>query len=356
MIERLEIPESAFHPKPIFTEYPSPAVIQEIKAYVASTGEPHTWRGHTHSTPPEGSEVVYLDEFDVPTFGLKLDRVAPCPCCTPFHRKYKIGGKIAWFPNEAVIRLIGPQCYRSLNAEGHDIAESDLRIRQARERHSRYLISQLPILPHVIAVGEQTAVIAAGLDEFRNALQTRLRNVLRMPLWEQVRGGELTVLVEGRELRANKSGDHHVQSVVTHRRYATIEGFGVLDPREHSIAPGLHRKVERLREVQATLMAERDVRDTDDLSLRRAARAMSDGRKAIAAALERIEDHRRFVSPMTVATLRTWGKLSNTTLHMSFRRQQRNLYIGFEPEHCVRIEIPEEMERTLPMLPRLANE
>ncbi len=356
MSEPIEVPESAFENKPWFPTFPAPDLVREIKEHIKTKGDPHLWWGHTHTTPPMGGRIVYLDEFDVPTFGVTMDRVAPCPCCTPRHRKYKSGGKIAWFPDEAVIRLIGPQCYKSLDAEGHELAEHEFRERQRREKYARYLITQLPLLPEIVRTGDEVLEMAKAADEFRETLQRRLANTLFLRLWENVRNGVLNLIVRTREIRAGADGDHQMRTVDKHERYATIEGWEVLDPRATKIAPTLKRNIDRLQVMRFELGQKQDVRDADDLTLRRAAQTMANARKVIAAAIDRIALERKIVSPMTVATLRTWGQLDAATLKFSLRRNGRDLLVGRDRDHCCPIRIPPEMERTLPVLPHLADE
>jgi hypothetical protein len=76
-------------------------------------------RYHTHSKPTKNARIVYIGRFDLPPSHQVPDRHAPCPCCSPRAPKYSREGKIAWFPDEHVVRMIGPDCFHTLNPEGH---------------------------------------------------------------------------------------------------------------------------------------------------------------------------------------------------------------------------------------------
>ena len=144
--------------KSIYNDEPSRETVREILEWVRQSGLPHEWHGHTHTKPPkDGPAPKYLDEFDVPTRGRNVHAIAPCPCCSPRKPKYKRGGKIAWFKDEGVIRLIGPECYKSLNASGHQEAMAELSARRKREQGIRYLANSLPRLE----------AMSAGLTEVR---------------------------------------------------------------------------------------------------------------------------------------------------------------------------------------------
>jgi hypothetical protein len=162
--ERIDIPPECREVKAWFRERPGSEVVEEIKRHVAKTGWPHTWRGHTHTKPPPGSKPVYLEEFDLPEKRLRAKRWVPCPCCAPETPKYGRDGKIAWFPTEGVIRLLGPECFKSLDKEGHEEAKRQLEIERQRKQDTDYLLSKLPLLGRVIHVSEGAVPVAKALD------------------------------------------------------------------------------------------------------------------------------------------------------------------------------------------------
>jgi hypothetical protein len=66
-----------------------------------------------------------------------------CPICRPNSRNFgRRDGYIAWFPDEWLIRLIGPDCFAEIDKQGHADAVEELEKREARERDSVFLVSQ----------------------------------------------------------------------------------------------------------------------------------------------------------------------------------------------------------------------
>jgi hypothetical protein len=133
--DEIDIPDECYHSKPYFKERPDSALVKHIKAFIKETGNPHMWHGHTHTKPPKGARIVYLAEFDLPKKLHKSPHLfAPCPCCSPTHPKYVRNGKIGWFPDEGIIRIIGPDCFAALDKEGHFKAVAQLRAEQQIEK------------------------------------------------------------------------------------------------------------------------------------------------------------------------------------------------------------------------------
>ena len=202
----LFIPPECFVLKPWFDTRPSHAVIKEIKDHILKTGKPHTWRGHTHTKPLATSPPVYLEEFDLPLRAISGGWFAPCPICTSRHPKYARNGKIAWFPEEKLIRLVGPQCFRSLNPDSHDQAESEFRAEQQRRKDTEFLLSKLPRLNEVV---RQTAValfVSKALDTFHGDLHSKLL-VTKLNFWPHVKnGGQLRIVEKQSEFRKADDG------------------------------------------------------------------------------------------------------------------------------------------------------
>lgn len=118
-LERLDIPEASRAIKDWFsTRESAEAVISAIRAHIKTTGKTHTCFCHTHTKPDRNAVPVYIADFEIPERFRKAKRFCPCPCCRAEFGKFG-HGKIAWFPNERVIRLIGPDCFAALNPEAH---------------------------------------------------------------------------------------------------------------------------------------------------------------------------------------------------------------------------------------------
>jgi len=200
-LERLLIPDQCRVIKDWFpTRESADAALPGIKAHILITWETHLWPGHTHTKPPRDARPVYVGEFELPERFTKNKHFAPCPCCWPEFGKFGIV-KVAWFPEERVIRLIGPDCFRSLNPEAHEQALDIFEIEQRRRRNTEFLLSNLPQLGHVIAVIERGIMVGKAVESFHELLHNRLSR-LRLNLWPYVRrGGELRVNVKESEFR-----------------------------------------------------------------------------------------------------------------------------------------------------------
>jgi len=241
ILDRIDIPENALLPKPWFGTYPGTDIIREIKAFVAETGKPYLWRGHTHTRPGVGAPVFYVGEFDLPAKCRYQHHWAPCPCCSLFHPKYREGGKIAWFPEEQVIRLIGPDCFKALNAEGHAEALAALRKEQQREKDILYLLDNLPRVPALLAATREALPLAKAVDDFRSDLMLRLERTLKIDLWREIRDGKLRVRTQRREAFRRADGSEGFRNVDDFRDYASIDGHDLLNPKTMRFTPRLQR-------------------------------------------------------------------------------------------------------------------
>ncbi|MBY3369071.1 hypothetical protein [Rhizobium laguerreae] len=184
----MDVPEASRTPKPIFHERPSRELIIAIKHRIWETREPWTDPNHTHTKPPRDSRPIYLGEFDLPRGYL-----TPCPCCSP--NNFKFGaGKIAWFPDEKVLRLVGPHCFRTLNAELHEAAlaqwEKEKNETQARD----YLLERRDLVGNWLAAADGMIAMARAADRFSPALKNLFESSpLDIPLYEATRNDFLNV-------------------------------------------------------------------------------------------------------------------------------------------------------------------
>lgn len=102
---------------------PSDLVIEAFLDHVRATGEPETFAGICRTPPPKGSRPVFLRRFDVDRKKRADGREAPCAICSPFSPKFLHNGYFTWYPDEAVIRAIGPECGDAVFG-GSDYAEA----------------------------------------------------------------------------------------------------------------------------------------------------------------------------------------------------------------------------------------
>lgn len=89
-------------------------LVPDFIEHLKRTGEPHTWRYHTHTAPPKEGVVVLLPNFSIPR-GIKAR--APCPICSPKSPKY-LKGHLIWSPADGTLHAVGHCCGHGFFADG----------------------------------------------------------------------------------------------------------------------------------------------------------------------------------------------------------------------------------------------
>ncbi len=340
---RLLIPEECRRVKADYATRPTDALVREIKQFIAATGKPHLWRGHTHTKPLVGSKPVYLDEFDLPLANLKAGHLAPCPCCWSNHPKYGLSGKIAWFPDEAVIRLLGPDCFAAMDKNAHAEALALMRQEKRRKQDIAYLLSNTDALQKLPAVFERAVAIGGAVDQFKADLRHTFIERLNIPIWENVRTGKLQVWEEFRDL--DRRGE--VQTLTRKRDYASINGIAMLSPEVKTFA------FRASQFLDGREFLERDgwqgrIDALDDRQRHEIAvlinRRVTRGRRLLA----EIKVAGEFVSDLNLATLRTWAARRDCPHPFLLQRNENTLLIGTKPNAMFRVQIPMQMEDEMP--------
>src|SRR5215203_1793516 len=173
----IEIPDSARAVKANYLEKPNPKLVREIRDFIKATGTPQLWHGHTHTRPPDGSLIVYCGEFDLPDSHhgeTKRHLWAPCPACHADSAWYYKDGRIAWFPEEKVIRNIGGNCFAKINKEGHKAALAEYELEEHKRRNREFLLLKAPLVPGAMKVIERAIAVAMDVDIVRMVLSRRL--------------------------------------------------------------------------------------------------------------------------------------------------------------------------------------
>ena len=332
----------------IFETDPGDDIVREIKAFIRETKAPHTWWGHSHTKPAPGSMPIYLDEFEIPAPKNVL-AVAPCPCCPHDHAKYK-NGKIAWFPEERVIRMIGPDCYAALDREGHNEALINMRKEQRRRSQIETILEHLPRLPEIINIARSAIPIAEDLDAVESALKSRLENTLRMRAWDALKEGQLRVRETATESYQKADGSTGEKQIETFRGYARIRGVQILNPTNRPSAPIITRAVERLIAI-AKGVKDTNVHALQDVERARIARSVTQEQERLRGAFADMRDRQTFLSVVTVNTLRTWGSRPDAELRCFFERGNGSLYVGRDANGKLRVPIGKHAEFSIPEIP-----
>ena len=256
---------------------------------------------------------------------------------------------MAWFPDERVIRLIGPDCLKNLDSEGHAEAMVALRVRQKRKSEIDYIVSQLPDLPNVVGAARTAIPIARGLDEFEAALKSRFGTTLRMRSWQIIGSGELRVRESRTEAYQNADGSSGERKVDAFRVYARIAGTEILNPRNNSISPRFVKALQRLDEAIATVATAGGADSLSAVDRTRIAKLVEREKRHAVDAIGDIQTRKAFLSPVTVATLRTWAAMPDAEMPCIVERSGSSFYVGTSAGR-LRIEIPESLGFTVPSI------
>lgn len=122
---------------PVFDARPPLAYIESWRRHIADTGSPETFINVSNTKPPKNAAVILLSEVIKVPMSLRLggERV-PCPLCSPTSPKFG-KGRMAWFPDEHVVRFIGHSCAKRYLGDNYSAAE---RLFKVEEACARYLL------------------------------------------------------------------------------------------------------------------------------------------------------------------------------------------------------------------------
>jgi len=356
MSDEIEIPEECRRPKAIYFDRPSSAFVKLIKQFIERTGMPYMWLGHTHTKPPKGARIVYLDEFDLPKRLLKSPHLfAPCPCCSPTHPKYARNGKIGWFPDEGVIRLIGPDCFAALDKEGHFKAIAQLRAEKQLEKDTMYLLAHLSKVPDAVRTLERALPTFQSIDNVRDALKRGIPQALKADLWQHIKTGALQVKKIKTERIKGPDGKRTKREIESTAQYAKIDGQRMLEPGDLDLAPTIRNAIAALRsmdpghDVKATIAA---MKEEDR---KKNARALVRNLNAAKTAFRTAEEVRPFLSITTVATLRNWGMQDGCPIRIHMMLDGNNLLVGRTEHEHRRFIIDRDFFAVLGSLPAIAE-
>ncbi len=323
------------------------SLVPEIKRHIADGGEPFSWWGGTYTKPPAGSKPVYLEEFDLSEKRLKAKRWTPCPCCSPETPKYGRNGKIAWFPTEGVIRLLGPDCFKALDKEGHEAAKRQLETERRLKQDTGYLLSKLPLVRGVITVAESALPIAKALDEFHKALHNKL-DLARLLLWDQVRnGGELRIKERSQEFRPGANGTMRVVDVEIERVYAPLPGYEVLNPNLTPCVPKLQKPLRKLRNYDYGEDWRQKLNSLDDREKNKVAKEIAANLTSIKSSLEKLRTLQRFTDRIAINTLRRWGQHDGCPRPYFFEHRSDRIAFGRSEYQSYTIPIPDDLLATI---------
>ena len=174
--------------------------------HVRKTGQPETFRDLERTSPPEGSRPIILRRFDVAREKRPERDMAPCALCSPFHQKCLEGLYLVWYPDEGVVRVIGPECGDGL--DGGELIKAERREFDRRQRQLRaeeFLEKNLPKIS--IWIGALNGLRPAVSEAQRLHHKLRSDNGAISKLFRQIRNKSGGVLFVNIEIDKSNNGD-----------------------------------------------------------------------------------------------------------------------------------------------------
>jgi hypothetical protein len=344
--ERILLPADAREIKAWFkNRADADAVVKEIQEHVKRTGQTF-WRGHTHTKPPPGATPVYVGEFVLPKKLRKVGRFVPCPCCTEEFAKFG-EGMIAWFPEEGVIRLIGPDCFRALNPEGHENAKYVYKKEKKVQGERNFLLGRLDKIAEVLARATKALVVAEAVETFHRNLHNRFKT-FDLDLWKFAKdGGGLSIRVAGKEFRNTRAGDVRLIESERERVAYRLHGYKMLNETSKGFVRRLEKSIEALKPYDFGEDWRSRVDLMSDIERNAAIRIISKETRSIHSVISDIADVRQFASPVEINTLRSWGEDEWCVTRVVFRHNGKRIHVGKYPTSLLAVEIPDSLDSEL---------
>lgn len=329
---RIEIPPEAFEPKPHFPDFASAqAVSREALDWIKSGLPVYEWPGHTHTCPTlaETADIEFIADFT-------LAKKAPCPCCTPYHGKFK-HGFLAWFPQTHLIRIMGTDCFKRMNPEGYRAALDRQHVRKGQEAVLDVLSRNMPRLADAKRKLQDILPLAEHLDGLQKALGVDLNNKRRIDLWGAVRNeGQL-------QIKIRESVEHDKAMLGT---YARIDGYRLLDPRREKIALRIKNALAEFDKISLPVI----IKDANFAERAIAYKTLQKAKRLAESALKDLDECRRFLSPATVSTIRTWGARADATAPVYMKLEGRQLLVGWSEASARPVSLSPDFDKATPIL------
>jgi hypothetical protein len=236
---------------------------------------------------------------------------------------------------------MGPTCFKSMDAEGHENAEKQFRIEKKRRDTVAHLLSKLPLVPGVIKAGEDALSVAKGVEEFHRELQGKLA-LDRYDLWRHVRQGEVKVVELSEQLRVNADGSMRTEEVELPRVYARIQGHGIVDPGMPKFSVQIESALGRLREYVFDDCAAA-VEAMEDAEKTKASSRVGKSVQVIRDSIAQLRMLQKFVEKVTINTLKSWGQSEGCPAPQFFEHRETRIAFGRSDYECCTVPIPPEM-------------
>jgi hypothetical protein len=349
----VDIPASARERKAYFWEEPPRAKVLEIVRFVHETGKAHMHPDVTYTTISRDTEIRFLEVFSLAE-KFKHDTGNWCVCAACQHDlpQFKDNGIVAWVPDEGIIVIIGGDCYKTLNPEGHERAMRLYEVDTARRKDETYLLRALRVVPILLSDIQSDLVIARAFEQVRREVIDALQKY-GIDLAYHAKGGKLKIEQRVKQRIHGSSSSR----TVTHRNvYAAIKGHSFLDPRLEKFSARFQALIGPLKAIDFEPPIQERVLSMTDSERRLAADTLRESIKELTALRRELDDARKFIRHETLATLRTWSDLPNATLQFFLEFDKAELRIGMSPLRNDVVRIPLEVYDELAPPPTMAPE
>jgi hypothetical protein len=251
--------------------------------------------------------------------------------------------------------MIGPECFQTLNPEGHWEAVAQFDREEASRRTINYLIANLHLAGDTIETIEKSYPTLEAIDRVHATLQNRMNEIVRVDLWRHISRGTLNISVAGRRMRRTRGGAEEVEDFMDVRQLSEFPGHHMFSPKTSRLASRMKGCATRLGFVSFGKELQDRVRTMTDEDRAKAARILSNGLSSAKNIFEDADDIRKGFTPMGVATLKGWTKHEGCPVKLFVAGSESSFYIGTDERQEVRIELPPIFWRAFGNLPKIST-
>lgn len=246
-----------------------------------------------------------------------------------------------------------PECFQTLNPEGHWEAVEVFNREEAERRTIAYLVKNLHLNVPARDVIQRALPALEAIDQVHTTLQSRINDVLRIDLWRHVGRGSLSVNIEGRRMKRTRGGAQEVETFLDVQQLREFPGFPMFSPKTSRLASRAAGCAKRLSLIDFGDEVQERVRGLTTEEQAKAARILSKGIAAAGDIFEEANAIRNGFSPMSIANLKGWTRHSGCPIRLFISGDDSNFYIGTDEQHELRIEIPPVFWRSFGDLPKI---
>lgn len=309
---------------PEFGRQPDEAYLQEWRNHIQETGYPERFDRVSSSRPEQMHNIVLLsEEIRVPTSIRDGGERVPCPFCSPGSPKFA-RGRMAYFPDESVVRFVGHRCAKSHFGENYAAAE---RLFDRQMRCRRYVGLWSEVNERRGEIGDLLDVaepVAAAVEDVRERIEEQAPgfcSFLRRELAQSK--GELTILEDlGQKDRAGNA-------VFQRTIIGTAAGLSYLetDARPLKVIRDARASLAKTSiDLPAWSATSPEHEATQDIL--RLGRGVAKCLRGVPEAIEVLRDAQAFLKARNIALIQRWGARSDSPFALfQMERSERQISI-----------------------------